>query len=129
MPPVASPSASRGDGASRRGGRPLAEWLPMGKGSRRLRRGSSDGGADEARGVTAGPTMPWREIMTHGDATIRRNRGSVGSEIVYPCIPNLDREDEGGQASSSLAVSTRWISAAKLLQSDLATLAQREGGE
>ncbi|RZS20396.1 hypothetical protein BHM03_00052900 [Ensete ventricosum] len=50
-------------------------------------------------------------------------------EIIYPCIPDPDREDEGGQASSSLAVSTRWISAAKLLQSDLATLAQREGGE
>ncbi|RWW53220.1 hypothetical protein BHE74_00040307 [Ensete ventricosum] len=40
-----------------------------------------------------------------------------------------DGEDEGGQASSSLAVSTRWISTAKLLESDLATLAQREGGE
>ncbi|RRT33238.1 hypothetical protein B296_00041411 [Ensete ventricosum] len=50
-------------------------------------------------------------------------------EIVYPYIPNPDGEDEGGQASSSLAVSTRWISTAKLLQSDLATLAQREGGE
>ncbi|RRT31189.1 hypothetical protein B296_00058495, partial [Ensete ventricosum] len=24
--------------------------------------------------VTAGPTMLWREIMPHGDATIRRNR-------------------------------------------------------
>ncbi|RWW61709.1 hypothetical protein BHE74_00031219 [Ensete ventricosum] len=50
-------------------------------------------------------------------------------EIVYPCIPDPDGEDGGGQASSSLAVSTRWISAAKLLQSGLATLAQREGGE
>ncbi|RWV91816.1 hypothetical protein GW17_00045862 [Ensete ventricosum] len=50
-------------------------------------------------------------------------------EIVYPCIPDPDGEDKGGQASSSLAVSTRWIFAAKLLQSDLATLAQREGGE
>ncbi|RZR74994.1 hypothetical protein BHM03_00047334 [Ensete ventricosum] len=50
-------------------------------------------------------------------------------EIVYPCIPDPDREDEGGQASSSLAVSTRWISAAKLLLSDLTTLTQREGGE
>ncbi|RWW60057.1 hypothetical protein BHE74_00032974, partial [Ensete ventricosum] len=39
---------------------------------------------------------------------------------------NPDREDERGQASSSLAVSIRWISIAKLLQSDLATLA--EGG-
>ncbi|RRT70193.1 hypothetical protein B296_00018135, partial [Ensete ventricosum] len=47
-------------------------------------------------------------------------------EIVYPCIPDPDGEDEGGQASSSLAISTRWISAAKLLQSDLATLAQRK---
>ncbi|RZR99325.1 hypothetical protein BHM03_00028845 [Ensete ventricosum] len=46
-------------------------------------------------------------------------------EIVYPCIPDSDGEDEGGQASSSLAVSTRWISTAKLLQSELATLAQR----
>ncbi|RRT35044.1 hypothetical protein B296_00030911 [Ensete ventricosum] len=50
-------------------------------------------------------------------------------EIVYPCIPDPDGEDEGGQASSSLAVSTRWISAMKLLQSDLVTLTQREGGE
>ncbi|RWV96447.1 hypothetical protein GW17_00040836, partial [Ensete ventricosum] len=50
-------------------------------------------------------------------------------EIIYPCIPDPDGEDEGGQASSSLAVSTRWISAMKLLQSDLATVAQREGGE
>ncbi|RWV81328.1 hypothetical protein GW17_00057259 [Ensete ventricosum] len=50
-------------------------------------------------------------------------------EIIYPCIPDLEGEDEGGQASSSLAVSTRCISAAKLLQYDLATLAQREGGE
>ncbi|RZS10822.1 hypothetical protein BHM03_00042093 [Ensete ventricosum] len=44
-------------------------------------------------------------------------------EIVYPCIPDPDGEDEGGQASSSLAVSRRWISTAKLPQSDLATLA------
>ncbi|RWW40537.1 hypothetical protein BHE74_00054043 [Ensete ventricosum] len=51
---------------------------------------------------------------------------SAGS--VYPCIPDPDGEDDRGQASS-LAVSTRWISAARLLQSDLATLAQREGGE
>ncbi|RZS28685.1 hypothetical protein BHM03_00062323, partial [Ensete ventricosum] len=53
---------------------------------------------------------------------------AVNADIVYPCIPDPDGED-GGQASSSLAVSTRWISAAKLLLSDLATLAQREGGE
>ncbi|RWW56717.1 hypothetical protein BHE74_00036548 [Ensete ventricosum] len=44
------------------------------------------------------------------------------TEIVYPCIPNPDTEDEGGQASSSLTVSTQWISVAKLLQSDLVTL-------
>ncbi|RWV79762.1 hypothetical protein GW17_00059054, partial [Ensete ventricosum] len=58
------------------------------------------------------------------------SRPSNRREIVYPCIPDPDGEDEGGQASSSsLAVSTRWISASKLLQSDLATLAQREGEE
>ncbi|RWV77859.1 hypothetical protein GW17_00061258 [Ensete ventricosum] len=51
------------------------------------------------------------------------------SEIVYPCILDPDGKDERGQASSSLAVSTRWISAVKFLQYDLATLAQREGGE
>ncbi|RZR75281.1 hypothetical protein BHM03_00053626 [Ensete ventricosum] len=50
-------------------------------------------------------------------------------EIVYPSIPDPDGEDEGGQASSSLAISTRWISAVKLLKSDLTTLVQREGGE
>ncbi|RWV78409.1 hypothetical protein GW17_00060630, partial [Ensete ventricosum] len=50
-------------------------------------------------------------------------------EIIYPCIPDLDGEDEGGQVSSSLAVSTQWISIVKLLQSDLTTPAQREGGE
>ncbi|RWV78649.1 hypothetical protein GW17_00060348 [Ensete ventricosum] len=53
---------------------------------------------------------------------------ATNAEIVYPCIPDPDGEDEGGQASS-LAVSTRWISVAKLLLFDLATLAQREGGE
>ncbi|RWV95313.1 hypothetical protein GW17_00042068 [Ensete ventricosum] len=46
-----------------------------------------------------------------------------------PVFSDPDGEDEGGPASSSLAVSTRWISAAKLLQYDLATLAQRKGGE
>ncbi|RWW72669.1 hypothetical protein BHE74_00019515 [Ensete ventricosum] len=55
--------------------------------------------------------------------------GKPQHEIIYPCIPDLDGEDEGGQASSSLAVSTRWIFAAELFQFDLTTLAQREGGE
>ncbi|RWV84295.1 hypothetical protein GW17_00053999 [Ensete ventricosum] len=50
-------------------------------------------------------------------------------EIVYPYIPDPNGKDEGGQAPSSLAVSMRWISVVKLLQSDLATLAQRERGE
>ncbi|RWW54940.1 hypothetical protein BHE74_00038448 [Ensete ventricosum] len=40
LPPVASPSASRGGGAGRRGGRPLARRLPTAKGCRRLRRGN-----------------------------------------------------------------------------------------
>ncbi|RWV99580.1 hypothetical protein GW17_00037506 [Ensete ventricosum] len=47
----------------------------------------------------------------------------------HPFPHYLDGEDEGGQVSFSLAVSIRWISTAKFLQSDLATLAQREGGE
>ncbi|RWV97079.1 hypothetical protein GW17_00040159, partial [Ensete ventricosum] len=44
---ASSGSAYMGDsrgGDSRRGGRPLAEWLPVGKGSRRLRRGRCGGG-------------------------------------------------------------------------------------
>ncbi|RZS05163.1 hypothetical protein BHM03_00035646 [Ensete ventricosum] len=57
-----------------------------------------------------------------------RKNYDLFAEIVYPCIPYPNGEDEGGQASSSLAVSTRWISVVKLLQSDIATLAQREGG-
>ncbi|RZR87864.1 hypothetical protein BHM03_00015321 [Ensete ventricosum] len=54
--------------------------------------------------------------------TQKPTEGDEAEEIVYPCIPDPDGEDKGGQASSSLAVSTRWISAAKLLQSDFATL-------
>ncbi|RRT66432.1 hypothetical protein B296_00026282 [Ensete ventricosum] len=69
------------------------------------------------------PLLPLMPIEIRGKSNIGKR------EIVYPCIPDPDGEDEGGQASSSLAVSTRWISAAKLLQSDLATLAQREGVE
>ncbi|RRT61463.1 hypothetical protein B296_00013096 [Ensete ventricosum] len=70
-----------------------------------------------------GDACPLVQRLPEGNSTSLR-----GWEIVYPCIPDPDEEDEGGQASS-LAVSTRWISVAKLLQSDLATLAQREGGE
>ncbi|RRT32473.1 hypothetical protein B296_00058923 [Ensete ventricosum] len=73
---------------------------------------------------------PWVASLAWGLAVVGRLSSSLPSlEIVCPCIPNSDGEDEGGQASSSLAVSTRWISAVKLLKSDLATLAQREGGE
>ncbi|RWV80212.1 hypothetical protein GW17_00058553 [Ensete ventricosum] len=69
------------------------------------------------------PPLPRRQCLLSLPIAATR------AEIVYPCIPDPDGEDERGQASSFLAVSTRWISAAKLLQSDLATLAQREGGE
>ncbi|RRT40887.1 hypothetical protein B296_00019424, partial [Ensete ventricosum] len=55
--------------------------------------------------------------------------GWLRLEIVYPCIPDLNGENEGSQVSASLVVSIRWISASKLLQSDLTTIAQREGGE
>ncbi|RZS17744.1 hypothetical protein BHM03_00049926 [Ensete ventricosum] len=49
LSPAASPVASRGGGTSRRGGRPLVGRLPMGKGNRRLRKGSDDGGAAEGK--------------------------------------------------------------------------------
>ncbi|RWW43252.1 hypothetical protein BHE74_00051114 [Ensete ventricosum] len=45
-------AANRGGGIGRRGGRPLAGWMPVGKGSHRLHRGSS-GGTDGARGIRA----------------------------------------------------------------------------
>ncbi|RRT43276.1 hypothetical protein B296_00024051 [Ensete ventricosum] len=41
--------------------------------------------------------------MEHPDRRSKRDRPT---EIVYPYIPDPDEEDEGGQASSSLAVST-----------------------
>ncbi|RWV77187.1 hypothetical protein GW17_00062025 [Ensete ventricosum] len=41
LPPAASPAASRGGGAGRKVGCPLAGRLPTAKGSRRLHRGSS----------------------------------------------------------------------------------------
>ncbi|RWW43167.1 hypothetical protein BHE74_00051202 [Ensete ventricosum] len=51
---VGNPTANRGSGVGRRGGCPLAGWLPAGKDSHRLRRGSSgDGGGDGAREVRA----------------------------------------------------------------------------
>ncbi|RRT44882.1 hypothetical protein B296_00050303 [Ensete ventricosum] len=55
LPPAASLVANRGGGIGRSGGRPLAGWLPTGKGSHRLRRGSNDddGSADGAIGVRA----------------------------------------------------------------------------
>ncbi|RWW50627.1 hypothetical protein BHE74_00043097 [Ensete ventricosum] len=70
-----------------------------------------------------------REKNVKIDKIVMCERLVLPREIVYPSIPYPDGEDEGGQASSSLAVSTRWISTAELLQSCLATLAQREGGE
>ncbi|RZR92103.1 hypothetical protein BHM03_00020352 [Ensete ventricosum] len=44
----AAPRGSAHGAVDRRGGRPLAEWLPAGKGSRRLRRGNN-GGDDVVR--------------------------------------------------------------------------------
>ncbi|RRT35616.1 hypothetical protein B296_00047040, partial [Ensete ventricosum] len=65
-------------------------------------------------------------IRTAGDGYTAQAGGccweTYSGDIVYPCIPDLNGEDEVGQVSSSLAVSTRWISTAQLLQSDLATL-------
>ncbi|RWV81161.1 hypothetical protein GW17_00057446, partial [Ensete ventricosum] len=54
LPPVTNPAANRGDGADRRGGRPLAGWLPAGKGSHRAQGSSGDSNdADGARGFRA----------------------------------------------------------------------------
>ncbi|RZS26404.1 hypothetical protein BHM03_00059738 [Ensete ventricosum] len=69
-------------------------------------------------GVGRGQPPPYRGPWSQPAAPCSQPR-----EIVYPCIPDPNGEDEGGQASSSLAVSTRWISATKLLQFGLATLA------
>ncbi|RWW08283.1 hypothetical protein BHE74_00011879, partial [Ensete ventricosum] len=67
--------------------------------------------------------------LPHRQCLLLLSIATTRAEIVYPCISDPDIEDKGGQASSSLAVSIRWISTAKLSQSDLATLAQREEGE
>ncbi|RRT46479.1 hypothetical protein B296_00047416 [Ensete ventricosum] len=45
--PVDSPTASRGGGTGRRGGRPFAGLLPTAKGNRSLHKGS--GGSDAVR--------------------------------------------------------------------------------
>ncbi|RZS10464.1 hypothetical protein BHM03_00041697 [Ensete ventricosum] len=45
MPPTASPAASRGGAAGRRGDHPLAGRLSAAKGSRRMRNGSGSDGA------------------------------------------------------------------------------------
>ncbi|RWW37097.1 hypothetical protein BHE74_00057838 [Ensete ventricosum] len=45
LPPAANPIATRGDGAGRRGGLPLARWLPTDKGSHHLRRWGKRGRA------------------------------------------------------------------------------------
>ncbi|RZS01392.1 hypothetical protein BHM03_00031239 [Ensete ventricosum] len=72
---------------------------------------------------------PCRKLITRSLKLIFHTKilALIPLEIVYLCISDPDGEDEGGQASSSLAVSTCWISAAKLLQSDLQLL--RKGRE
>ncbi|RZS04270.1 hypothetical protein BHM03_00034580 [Ensete ventricosum] len=140
-----APETPAGIGANHRGGGRRGCTTGEGRGKRhRSMEGFRRRGADNVRlhrlrqrqlswlanhlvyssgmGHTEEPIKYWRESKGLTDVFYNR------SEIVYPCIPNLDGKDEGGQASSS-AVSTRWISTAKLLQSDLTTLAQREGGE
>ncbi|RWW46984.1 hypothetical protein BHE74_00047061 [Ensete ventricosum] len=46
------------------------------------------------------------DVIVGGPATGGDNTSARKAEIVYPCIPDPDEEDEGCQASSSLAVST-----------------------
>ncbi|RWW02441.1 hypothetical protein GW17_00034468 [Ensete ventricosum] len=117
------------------GCRPLRTAVPT-SGSHPLRAGPSRSRSPTCRGALAA-AWPWVAGPTWGLAVAGRpssllpslRKRSKNAEIVYPCISDPDGEDEGGQASYSLAVSTRWISTAKLLQFDFATLAQREGGE
>ncbi|RWV84430.1 hypothetical protein GW17_00053859, partial [Ensete ventricosum] len=109
------------------GGRPLRAIAPEGGRPLQVVGSPHAGGALAATGrpYRGGRGWTWLAAPLQGGLSV----AGCSLEIVYPCIPDPDREDEGGQASSSLTVSTRWISAAKLLQSDLATLVQREGGE
>ncbi|RWW03999.1 hypothetical protein GW17_00032806 [Ensete ventricosum] len=127
--------------ASRRG----RGWLPLRSGrgrapppcelalattSRPFAGGLAAAGRPFEMGSLAAADRPYKGAVSgHARLALARASFTAKTEIVYPCIPYPNGEDEGGQASSSLAVSTRWISTAKLLLSDLATLAQREGGE
>ncbi|RZR73541.1 hypothetical protein BHM03_00025410 [Ensete ventricosum] len=54
LPLAASLAPSRGGDAAHKGGRPLVERLPMGKGSRHLHRGNGDSGDDGAEGGKRG---------------------------------------------------------------------------
>ncbi|RWV77432.1 hypothetical protein GW17_00061738, partial [Ensete ventricosum] len=74
------------------------------------------------------PTAPLQGALAAAGYPLQLATASPSSSL-FLLRMHPDGEDEGGQASSSLAVSTRSISAGKLLQSGLATLAQREGGE
>ncbi|RWW53996.1 hypothetical protein BHE74_00039461 [Ensete ventricosum] len=81
--------------------------------------------AAPARGFGRGRSPPCRGRWSQLAAPCSRPSMGAGRgqpplqrarlEIVYPCIPDPDGEDEGGQASSSLAVSTRLIFAMKFL--------------
>ncbi|RWV91838.1 hypothetical protein GW17_00045838 [Ensete ventricosum] len=68
-----------------------------------------------------------KKFLLHRISGGRSPFSPLGYSLYLSFYP--DGEDEGGQVSSSLAISIRWIYAVKLPRSDLATLAQREGGE
>ncbi|RWV84884.1 hypothetical protein GW17_00053369 [Ensete ventricosum] len=112
-------------------------WLPLAGGWQHPCRGAlaatgrpCKGGLDVASRPLAGGLGRNRlPLAASHDQPLLLSVLAANAEIVYPCILDPDGEDEGGQASSSLAVSTRWISTAKLFQSDFVTLAQREGEE
>ncbi|RWW62985.1 hypothetical protein BHE74_00029866, partial [Ensete ventricosum] len=116
-----------------RRGQPLVGWplaaVPCGHptGSRPLRAVAPAGGRPLQGGPWLQPAAPTGGDWPWLSAPLQPATTSPSSLYLLQTHP--DGEDEGGQASSSLAVSTRWISAAKLLQSNLATLTQREGGE
>ncbi|RWV78666.1 hypothetical protein GW17_00060325, partial [Ensete ventricosum] len=89
-----------------------------------LRVGPASSRPPPCRGPWLRPGRGWPAL--HGGwSPLLLTAFTAKTEIVYLCIPDSDGENEGGQASSSLAISTRWISVAKFLQYDLATLVQR----
>ncbi|RWW08472.1 hypothetical protein BHE74_00007530 [Ensete ventricosum] len=71
--------------------------------------------ADHNRGACREIVYPYIPDPNREDEGAVVSIGTASASASHDYISDSDEEDEGGQASSSLAVSTRWNSAAKLL--------------